>query len=79
MAEAGIDLVVADLELPDASGLGMMRVLSAAPGLRGIAISGAVGESDMQESAAAGFGWHLVKPIDSAMLRQAIAEVMRGA
>jgi CheY-like chemotaxis protein len=76
--EAGIDLVVSDVGLPDGSGLDMMKQLSTAYGLRGIAISGNGGERDIAKSVAAGFGRHLVKPVDVATLRQAIAAMVKG-
>ena len=61
--EAGIDLVVSDLGLPDGSGLTLMRELKERYGLPGIAVSGYGTEEDRRESAAAGFSAHLTKPV----------------
>ena len=71
----GLDLVVSDLGLPDGSGIELMRKLSSAYGLRGIALSGFGMESDRAESAAAGFARHLTKPVDVAVLKKTITEV----
>jgi len=73
---AGIDLVMSDLGLPDGSGLDLMRTLSTNYGLRGIALSGFGMESDLEQSTAAGFSRHLIKPIDITIMRRTIAEMI---
>jgi CheY-like chemotaxis protein len=75
---AGIDLVISDLGLPDGSGLDLMRQLSTKYDLRGIALSGFGMDSDLEQSTAAGFTRHLIKPIDINLVRSTIADVMRG-
>jgi PAS domain S-box-containing protein len=75
IAGHGIDLVVSDVGLPDGSGLDMMRKLSSAHGLRGIALSGFGRDVDIEQSLAAGFSRHLIKPINSALLRKTILEL----
>jgi PAS domain S-box-containing protein len=75
MQEAGLDLVVSDLGLPDGSGLDLMRELSTKHGLRGIALSGFGMESDVAQSRAAGFARHFTKPIDIAVIKEAIQEM----
>ncbi len=72
---AGIDLVISDVGLPDGSGLDMMRKLSSDHGLRGIAVSGFGRDSDIEQSLAAGFSRHLVKPINVVLLRKTILEL----
>ncbi len=74
-AELPFDLVISDLGLPDGSGLDLMRHLSAAHGLRGIALSGYGMSTDLKQSAEAGFSRHLVKPVKIAMLREAVTEL----
>ena len=74
---APFDLVLSDLGLPDRSGLDLMRELRA----RGcyqpsIAFSGYGQEEDLQQSFAAGFHAHLVKPIDLRRLLQTVDAVM---
>ena len=76
MLGAGIDLLISDLGLPDGSGADLMRSLSAKYQLRGIALSGYGMDSDLEQSSAAGFARHLIKPIDVASLRSTIAQLM---
>jgi PAS domain S-box-containing protein len=71
-----LDLVISDIGLPDASGLDMMRELSSKHGLRGIALSGFGMESDREQSSAAGFARHLIKPVNVSLLRSTIAELV---
>ena len=73
--DAGIDLVLSDLGLPDASGLDLMRELSQRYGLKGIALSGYGMEEDLRRSREAGFTRHLTKPVDLESLRAAIQQV----
>jgi CheY-like chemotaxis protein len=79
MSIAPIDVVMSDLGLPDGSGLDLMRQLSADYGLRGIALSGFGMDSDLEESIAAGFWRHLVKPIDIRTLRATLVEMTNDA
>jgi CheY-like chemotaxis protein len=67
--------VVSDVGLPDGSGLDMMRRLSSAHGPRGIALSGFGRDADVAQRIAAGFSRHLIKPINSALLRKTILEM----
>ena len=76
---ASIDVVISDLGLPDGSGFDLMRQLSTNHGLRGIALSGFGMDSDREQSKAAGFSRHLIKPIDIATLRTALLEMTSGA
>lgn len=72
-AEDSFDLVVSDLGLPDGTGNDLMEKLRATYGLRGIALSGYGMEDDLMRSRNSGFLAHLVKPIQMAQLRQALA------
>ncbi|MES2572370.1 MAG: ATP-binding protein, partial [Verrucomicrobiota bacterium] len=76
MQSGRIDLLMSDLGLPDGSGQDLMRILCSRYQLKGIALSGYGMESDLEESMAAGFARHLIKPIDIALLRNTIAELM---
>ena len=71
-AEAPFDLLLSDIELPDGSGLELMRELGARGGMPGIAMSGFGAEEDLQLSREAGFLDHLTKPIDLNRLDAAI-------
>ena len=69
------DLVISDLGLPEQSGLALMRQLRDQFGMQGIAVSGYGMERDVAESLAAGFIFHLTKPIQMDRLRQTIGKV----
>jgi PAS domain S-box-containing protein len=71
-AERPFELLLSDIELPDGTGLELMRELGGRGGLRGIAMSGFGTEEDMQFSRAAGFLEHLIKPIETHRLDDAI-------
>lgn len=76
MTTVGLDLLMCDIGLPDGTGHDVMRALAARSPLPGIALSGYGMEADMEESAAAGFARHIVKPIDINLLKSAMAELM---
>jgi CheY-like chemotaxis protein len=71
------DLLISDLGLPDGNGHDLMAALGKSRGLRGIALSGYGMDSDKADSMAAGFRWHLTKPVDAAQLRRVIDEATR--
>jgi CheY-like chemotaxis protein len=56
------DILVADLILPDGSGLDLMRRLHGS-GVRGVSVSGHDDPTNQRASLDAGFAAHLVKPI----------------
>jgi signal transduction histidine kinase/CheY-like chemotaxis protein len=69
------DLLISDVDLPDGTGLDLMRHLATTPRdrpLPGIALTGYGMESDLKRSEGAGFFAHLVKPINFAELEDAI-------
>lgn len=74
-AERTFDLVISDIELPDGSGLELMRRLGEGGEIRGIALSGFGSDDDIQMSKAAGFSEHLTKPIDFLKLEETIYHV----
>jgi len=57
------DVVVADLRLPDGSGLAVLRELDAGERTRGIALTGFGSAEDRERSREAGFAVHLTKPV----------------
>jgi len=65
------DLLVSDIELPDGSGLDLMRELRGR--VPGFAISGFGSPDDVRMSLEAGFTLHLTKPIEVGRLDEAIA------
>jgi CheY-like chemotaxis protein len=71
-AERPFEVLLSDIELPDGTGLELMRELGGRGGLRGVAMSGFGTEEDLQFSRAAGFFEHLIKPIDPRRLDEAL-------
>jgi PAS domain S-box-containing protein len=78
-AERPFNLLLSDIELPDGTGLQLMRELGGRGGLRGIAMSGFGTEEDLQFSRAAGFLEHLIKPIDPRRLDEALRRAGESA
>src|SRR5205823_10544915 len=70
-----IDLVISDIQLPDGSGIEVLRHLSTNGPLPAIALSGFGSEEDLRRSREAGFRQHLTKPIDFSKLLVAIGDV----
>ena len=68
------DLLISDIELPDGSGLELMRNLRGR--VPGIAISGFGAPEDIQLSLDAGFASHLTKPLETSRLDTAIREAL---
>jgi CheY-like chemotaxis protein len=73
-ADPALDLLISDIELPDGTGLELMRHLRAR-GLPAIALSGYGSEEDVQASLEAGFAEHLTKPVDVTRLIAAVQSV----
>ena len=73
--KASFDVVLLDLGLPDMSGHDVARQIRAqiSPCPVLIALTGRSSEADRRSTAAAGFDQHLVKPVDLAGLRRALA------
>ncbi len=69
-----LDLVISDIELPDGTGLDLIRQLGGR-GVPGVAMSGYGSEEDVKASLEAGFSQHLIKPVDVSKLEAAIEMV----
>ena len=69
------DLLLCDMDLPDGSGLDVMRHLRKLGPMRGIAITGFSDSSDERSSREAGFCAHMVKPVDFINLLETIRKV----
>ncbi len=69
-----LDLVISDIELPDGTGLDLIRQLGGR-GVPGVAMSGYGSEEDVKASLEAGFSQHLTKPVDLSKLEAAIEMV----
>jgi CheY-like chemotaxis protein len=71
-----IDLLVADVTLPDGDGWGLMRELVRDCGQRRIAVSGHAAAADEKRSLDAGFLAHVTKPIAVARLTEAVKRAL---
>jgi CheY-like chemotaxis protein len=75
---APFDLLLSDLGLPDRSGLDLMRELRAlGRKMPSIALSGYGHDRDIEQSRAAGFSEHVVKPADPRFLLRTIDKLVR--
>src|SRR4051812_35655874 len=73
--EQTFDLLIAEIHLPDGSGLDFMREVAAPIGLRGIALTSLAYARDQQKSIASGFSEHLTKPVTMDQLLAAVSRV----
>ena len=71
----GFGLLLSDIELPDGTGLELMKELRGR-GVLGIAMSGYGSEEDVRLSREAGFAVHLTKPVDVARLEEVMRRVV---
>jgi PAS domain S-box-containing protein len=67
-----IELLISDIELPDGSGLDLMRRLRGLGDVPGIAVSGFGTDEDVKLSLDAGFSTHLCKPVTASQLEETI-------
>jgi PAS domain S-box-containing protein len=77
-ADRPFDLLISDIELPDGTGLELMRELRRR-GLPGVAMSGYGSEEDVRASLGAGFAEHLTKPVDLTRLLAAVHRILAAA
>jgi signal transduction histidine kinase/ActR/RegA family two-component response regulator len=74
---AEFDLLISDLGLPDGTGLHLLRELRRrGRTMPGIALSGYGQEHDLEQSRAAGFSAHLVKPAEPRLLLETMEKVV---
>jgi signal transduction histidine kinase len=69
------DILISDVDLPDGSGRDLMRNLARCYPIRGIAISGHGMKEDIESSIAAGFSYHITKPVDWEELKTTIRKI----
>ena len=69
------DAIVSDLALPDGSGYEVIREAKRRQHLTGVALSANGEEDDVRRGRAAGFDYHLTKPIDFAQLRDVLEQI----
>ena len=73
-ANTSCDILIADIELPDGSGLELMRRLGPS-GVRGVSVSGHIDPVHQKASREAGFTAHFVKPVRFEELLAAVARL----
>ena len=69
------DAIVSDLALPDGSGYEVIREAKRRQHLTGVALTANGEEDDVRRGRAAGFDYHLTKPIDFAQLRDVLEQI----
>ena len=69
------DAIVSDLGLPDGSGCEVIREAKRRQGLTGVALTAQGEEDDVARGRAAGFDYHLTKPVDFAELRTVLEQI----
>jgi len=77
-SEHDFELLISDIDLPDGSGLDLMRKLHERGPVMGIALSGFGTSDDIDQSRSAGFSEHLTKPVEFRRLEEAIEQVAAG-
>lgn len=73
------DVLISDMNLPDGSGIDLLRRLEKPPKYGGIIISGYGQDEDVARSRAAGYQAHLVKPVEVHQLDETIRRIVREA
>ncbi len=73
----GYDLILSDLELGDGTGLELLRSMGPGRSAPAIAITGYGSEEDRQMCLEAGFVTHLIKPVETRQLDEAIRSVIQ--
>ncbi len=74
--ERRFDLLISDINLPDASGLDLLRDVSSLGTTRAVALSGFGRDADIKKSREAGFLEHLVKPVNMQRLQDIIQKAL---
>jgi len=71
-SEFTMDLFILDINLPDGTGLDVIKQITSRYPIPAIAVSGFGNEEDIQRSLDAGFRMHITKPVNVTILRDAI-------
>jgi CheY-like chemotaxis protein len=74
-AKTGFDLLIADIRLPDGSGVELLQQLRSQRTIKSIATTAEAMPEDIKRCLAAGFDAFLLKPLDFAKLEEAIRGV----
>jgi signal transduction histidine kinase len=77
VANGGYDLILSDLELGDGTGLDLLRSMGPGRSAPAIAITGYGSDEDRKMCLEAGFEMHLIKPVESRQLDEAIRSIIQ--
>jgi PAS domain S-box-containing protein len=69
------DALISDIGLPDGSGYDLVREAKRRQPMKGVALSGFGTEEDVRQSTAAGFDYHVTKPIDFPGLQSLLQKI----
>ena len=77
------DALVSDIAMPDHDGYQLMRAIRALPPERGgqlpaVAVTAHASDAHRDKALAAGYNWHVAKPVDSMTLVELISGVILG-
>jgi hypothetical protein len=75
--DEGYDLIISDLELGDGTGLGLLSSLGPGRSVPAIALTGYGSEEDRKMCLEAGFEMHIVKPVLTRQLSEAIRFILQ--
>ncbi len=75
--DGAFDLILSDLELGDGSGLDLLRSIGPRRSVPAIALTGYGSEEDRKICLQAGFQTHLIKPVETRQLGEAIRNIMQ--
>jgi signal transduction histidine kinase/ActR/RegA family two-component response regulator len=75
--DGGIDLIVSDLELGDGTGLDLLRSMGPRRSVPAIVLTGYGSEEDRMICLEAGFDTHLIKPVETRQLDEAIQSILQ--
>ncbi len=79
LSQTTLDVMVSDVGMPEFNGYELIQqIRQSATSIRAIALTAYATEDDQQQALNAGFDRHLAKPIDPAILIQAVASLIRS-
>jgi len=84
LGHESFDVLIADLGMPEQDGYALIRAVRSLPEARGgaipaIAVTAYASLREREEALAAGYNWHLAKPIETEQLIAVVATAIRKA
>jgi len=75
-SKESFDMLISDIGLPDETGYELMKKIRERNPIKGIAVTAYGTAEDVRKSRDAGFSEHLLKPVESSRLHEAIQRVL---